>query len=361
MARKGRRAPTVGDPNDPSGLLVRLRQYLAALEVKHFAERTVYFRGRQLELFIAWCETRSITRPEQVTKPILEAYQRHLYYHRKANGKALTHGTQMQRLVSVRAFFKWLARNNLLLWNPASEIELPSLPRRLPMDVLTLDEVERVIEQPDLSDPLGVRDRAILETLYSTGIRRMELIHLSVWDLDAERGTLMVRQGKGQKDRVVPIGERAIGWVKAYLERVRADLVFPPDHGAMFLTHEGTAIARDTLSRRVRDYVTAAGIAKRGACHLFRHTCATLMLEGGADIRYIQEMLGHAQVSTTEIYTRVSIRKLKAVHTLTHPGAKVDRGEEGLPPLAAPSEEAAAALRAALEQERAADRDDDEG
>ena len=228
--------PRPGDPNDPEGLCVRVQQYLAALRVRNYSERTVYSRGRQLDLFIAWCEARSLTRPEEVTKPVLEAYQRHLFHFRKTNGAPLSVGSQLQRLISVRALFKWLARRNLLLWNPASELELPTLPRRLPMHVLTIEEVERVLEGPVISDPIGLRDRAILETFYSTGIRRMELLALRIWDLDREHGTLRVREGKGKKDRVVPIGERAVRWIDAYLTRARPELVFPPDEGVLFLT-----------------------------------------------------------------------------------------------------------------------------
>jgi hypothetical protein len=143
--------------------------------------------------------------------------------------------------------------------------------------------------------------------------------------LDQERGTLMVRQGKGKKDRMVPIGERAIAWLARYLNDARPALVLPPDPGTLFLTQEGEEISCHRLTQLVRDYVVRADMGKSGACHLFRHTCATLMLEGGADIRYIQEMLGHVELSTTQIYTQVSIRKLKAVHTLTHPGAKLER------------------------------------
>jgi integrase/recombinase XerD len=178
---------------------------------------------------------------------------------------------------------------------------------------------------PDVGDAIGLRDRAILETLYSTGIRRMEVMNLLVYDLDAERGTLMVRQGKGKKDRMVPIGERAIAWIARYVSDARPQLVMPPDEGVLFLTQEGESLSPNRLTQLVRDYVNAAEVGKTGACHLWRHTCATLMLEGGADIRYIQEMLGHVELSTTQIYTQVSIRRLKAVHALTHPSAKLDR------------------------------------
>jgi hypothetical protein len=141
--------------------------------------------------------------------------------------------------------------------------------------------------QPDLTDPMGIRDRAILEVLYSTGIRRMEVLGLKLTDLDAERGTLLVRQGKGKKDRMVPVGERAITWLTKYLEGVRSSLVVPPDEGFVFLTNTGEAITPNRLTQLVREY-DRADIKKRGSCHLFRHTMATLMLENGADIRFIQ-------------------------------------------------------------------------
>lgn len=324
MPRKGQRKPKapVGDPNDPEGFLVWTRRYLEWLRVRNYSSRTVENREVYLSFFVAWCEARSITRPAEVTKPILERYQRHLYHLRKDNGKPLSFRAQHSRLVPVRALFRWLARQNAILWNPASEIELPRLEKRLPKHTLTADEADKVLIQPDLEDPLGIRDRAVLEVLYSTGIRRMEVIHLSVWDLDADRGTLMVRLGKGKKDRMVPIGDRAIAWVQRYSDEVRPGLVMPPDDGTLFLTTTGEPFTPNRLTQLVRGYVDKAEVGKRGACHLFRHTMATLMLENGADVRYIQEMLGHAELSTTQIYTQVSIRKLKEVHTATHPGAK---------------------------------------
>jgi integrase/recombinase XerD len=137
--------------------------------------------------------------------------------------------------------------------------------------------------------------------------------------LDQERGTLFVRQGKGKKDRMIPMGERAFGWVRKYLDDARPSLALSPDDGTVFLTNAGLPFEANRLTQLVRDYVDAAEIGKTGSCHLFRHTCATLMLEGGADIRFIQQMLGHAKLETTQIYTQVSIRQLKEVHTRTHP------------------------------------------
>jgi integrase/recombinase XerD len=213
-----------------------------------------------------------------------------------------------------------MVRNNMLLYNPASDIELPRLEHRLPKCVLTPSEADQVINQCNVNEPLGIRDRAILETFYSTGIRRMEMINLRPFDLDAERGVLMVRQGKGHKDRVVPIGERAVAWVDRYLVEVRPGLLVGDRSGdTLFLNHHGSPFSREAMTQLCREYVTAADLGKRGACHLFRHTCATAMLENGADIRFLQVMLGHVKLDTTQIYAQVSIRKLKEIHTLTHP------------------------------------------
>jgi integrase/recombinase XerD len=328
-----KKKPVIGDPTDPEGFGVWLRRYLEALRVKNYSERTVENRDVYLRFFVEWCEARGIVRPRDVTKPIVERYQRHLFHLRqptgKNAGKPLSFRAQHSRLVPVRMFFKWLTRQNVLLWNPASELELPRLERRLPRFVLSESEAEAVMQQPDTSDPLGVRDRAILEVLYSTGIRRMEVLNLSVYDLDAERGTLLVRQGKGKKDRMVPIGKRAIRWVERYLDQVRPELVVPPDPGTLFLTSFGEEFSPHRLTQVVRDHVRAAKTGKEGACHLFRHTMATLMLEHGADIRHIQEMLGHVDLSTTQIYTQVSIRRLQAVHSATHP-AERDTGSPGM-------------------------------
>jgi integrase/recombinase XerD len=179
------------------------------------------------------------------------------------------------------------------------------------------------MRQPSLEEPRGIRDRAILEVLYSTGMRRRELIGLQLFDFDRECGTVMIRQGKGKKDRMIPIGERALGWIDRYQNEVRPELVVgrdPATLATLFLTHTGEPFTPNRLTQLVRGYVQAADLGKSGSCHLFRHTMATLMLENGADIRYIQAMLGHAELSTTQIYTQVSIRKLKEIHTATHPG-----------------------------------------
>ena len=327
MPRRGYRRPkeVLGDPTDARGFHVLLGRYEEWLRVKNYSKTTINGRVLYLTYFIRWCDERSISRPCEITKPIVDRYARYLYHHRKENGDPLSVQTQHKYLVAVRVFFKWLTKNNFILYNPASELELPRLEKRLPKHVLTADEADMILNQPDLEDPLGIRDRAMLETFYSTGMRRSELINLQLYDLDVDRGTILIRQGKGKKDRMVPIGERAVAWIDKYLLEVRPLFAVEPDERYIFLTHEGLPFTPNRLTQLVRNYVNASGIGKKGACHLFRHTMATLMLEGGADIRFIQQMLGHVSLETTQIYTQVSIRQLKQIHTATHPAARLRR------------------------------------
>jgi integrase/recombinase XerD len=150
-------------------------------------------------------------------------------------------------------------------------------------------------------------------------MRRLELVNLKLWDLDLERATVTIRQGKGHKDRIIPLGDRAAAWVRKYLDESRPHVASEPDDHTVFLSNAGEPFSLDYLTEVVRGYVEAAGLGKHGACHLFRHTMATLMLEGGADIRFIQAMLGHADLKTTQIYTHVAIRQLQEIHRATHP------------------------------------------
>ena len=331
MTRKGTSTAkaVIGDVRDRDSLYNHLLRFNAWQHEKNYSVATIDTRDVYLRYFLIWCDERGLARPQDITKPILERYQRYLFLYRKEDGQPLTTRSQHTRITPLRAYFKWLARNNHILYNPASELELPRLERRLPKHVLTIREAETVLAQPDLGTPTGIRDRAMLETLYSTGMRRMELLALHMHDMDADRGTVMIRQGKGKKDRMIPIGERALDWIAKYRDDVRPELASGGDDGTLFLSNLGEAFTPNRLTQLVRDHVNAAGIGKTGACHLFRHTMATLMLENGADIRFIQAMLGHADLSTTQIYTQVSIRMLKDIHTATHPGRVIAAGQAG--------------------------------
>jgi integrase/recombinase XerD len=315
----------LGAPGAPGTLRGVSWEYLEDLRVRQQTPAAVESKAKSLRVFLAWCDERGLLRPEEVTRPILERYQRHLFYSRKRDGRPLGVKTQYERLMAVRLLFRWLMRHGLLLANPASELEMPKLPQVLPQAVLSPEEVGAVSAQPKLTTPDGLRDKAMLELLYSTGLRRFELAALRVFDLDTGRGTLWVRQGKGRKDRVIPVGERAQAWVEKYLEEGRPKLAASRDEGVLFLGDAGEGLHPDYLTQLVRHYLVQAGLQKPGACHLFRHSMATAMLEGGADVRFVQEMLGHVSLETTQLYTRVTVEKLKAVHSATHPGAKLER------------------------------------
>ncbi len=358
MAKKKPVKKALLDASSPAGSLTRWSlKYLEWLRVRNYASATVRNREVYLSLFVRWCEERSLRTPQEVTKPILERYQRHLFFLRQANDKALSYRSQHGRLVAVRGLFRWLTKQNVLLSNPASELELPRLETRLPHQVLTVSEVEQLLSVPELSTPLGLRDRAMLEVFYSTGIRRGELLGLAVYDVNATRQTLVVRQGKGNKDRVVPIGDRALRWVERYVREARSELLTDANETTLFVTNVGEPFVPTRLTELVREYVKASGIEKTGSCHLLRHTMATLMLEGGAELRFIQEMLGHADPKTTQIYTQVSIRKLQEIHAATHPGARLGaaRGES------ASEREGAAELLSALVAESGEELAEDDG
>lgn len=310
-------------------LLAGIADYLAHLAATNYAPATIQNRASSLRHFATWGTTRGITRPVQLTLAVLEAYQRALSLPR-ATGPRLTWGTQAQRLLAVQRFCAWCVRTHVLTASPAAGLVLPRRPQTLPRTVLTATDVEVVLALPDCTDPLGLRDRALLETLYSTGLRRTECTRLTLPDLDHERGVVFVRLGKGRKDRVVPIGDRALHWIDRYCTEARPLLVVPPETHVLFLTARGRPLRPNRLSEHVRTYLARSGVGKGGSCHVFRHTMATLLLENGADVRYVQAILGHASLAMTARYTHVAIRELKAVHARTHPAERDPRAPSSL-------------------------------
>jgi integrase/recombinase XerD len=357
-----------GDPELSGGFHGYLVEFIDWTAARGYSAMTVKARRIEVGYFIDWCEARSIVRPDEVTRAILERYRQHVFlYRRKTDGAPLSHQTQGKRLISVRAFFQWMARQHHLLYNPASELELPRRQQRLPRHILSVAEVEQVLNACDTTDPLGLRDRAMLEALYSTGMRRSELTSLRADDVDLNRGTVFIRQGKGAKDRVVPIGERACRWIERYLFKVRPELLDVDEDGTLFLAKHGQGMQAKQLSVIVRGAIAAANLERfadthpNAACHLLRHACATHMLENGADIRYIQALLGHADLSTTEVYTRVSIMQLKAVHDRTHPARMPGRGAAQTGTVDADAAQQREALLSAIDADGDADRADAAG
>ncbi|MCL2728576.1 MAG: tyrosine-type recombinase/integrase [Actinomycetia bacterium] len=295
------------------------------LELRGYSRETIRVSRCYLAMLAAWLQLQHITRPTDVTRRTITDYQRHLHDHRKADGKTLSLYTQGAAVGPIRRFYTWAVDNDLLHDNPTAAIVLPRREQRLPRAVLTAEEAELTLATPDIHTPIGLRDRAILETFYATGMRRSELSRLTLPDIDRQRRTVLIREGKGNKDRFIPISQRALAWIALYTQRTRPLWAREPDDLHVFLSREGYPLTPHRYSGIVRRYVKDSGINKHGACHMFRHTLATLMLEGGADIRYVQQMLGHSNLTSTQIYTHVSVATLQAVYTASFPGA--DGGE----------------------------------
>jgi len=326
MSRKVERQRT-RERNLPPELKQWMDAFLDHLAIRNYSEHTVRERRYYIELFLVWVDERGVGRLDQITKQLLESYQRYLFHYRQDNGKRLTVTAQRARLLALRSWFRWLRKQEHLTNDPSLDLELAKEERRLPRGVLTAAEVEQIIACPNVESPLGLRDRAILEMLYTTAMRRTELTNLKVHDVDTERRVVSIWCGKGKKDRVVPIGQRALRWLRAYLENTRSCLLVDSRESTLFVTRNGLPFVANALSDLVRKHVKASGVTKSGSCHLLRHTAATLMLENGADIRHIQELLGHEELTTTQIYTHVSITELRKIHDKTHPAR--ERREAG--------------------------------
>ena len=329
-------------PSGETPLAALIPAYVESMRVRHYAPATIETQLLLIGWFVRYCAEREVTTVGAVTRDLIERYQRHLYALRVREGRPRQHGEdapeklrplsikgQHGRLWAVVRFFRWCARANHVEHSPAALIELPRLPRQLPMPALTVAEVERILAVPDVTTPHGLRDRTMLEVFYATGIRRGELCRLAPDDFDHAREVVRVIKGKGRKGRIVPISKRALAWVSRYVAEVWTRFPQGAEHRHLFISVQNAARRRDRgepLSEKavttiMRGHVLASGVAKEGACHIFRHTAATLMMENGADIRAIQDFLGHADIQTTGIYTNVSFKFLKEQHTKTHPSA----------------------------------------
>jgi len=328
QSRKGRSPGEPVETKDPHSLKAHIGRHLSWLKARGYNDDGLWTRRADLVEFCSWCFERELIMPKDLNRTVIDLYQRFLSYRPKKDGDLLSRQTQAKKLGTIAKYCKWLARERLVAYDPAAELELPRPGVRLPKAVLTAEEAEQVLAVPDVSTVLGLRDRTILETFYATGIRRSELIKLNLEHVELNRGVLSIRHGKGDKDRFVPLGDRAGSWIRKYLVESRPKLMIYGDEIAVFLSSRGNRIADHYVTQLVTNVIEESGIGKSGGCHLFRHTAATLMLEGGADIRFIQQMLGHASLKTTQVYTRVSLHKLKAVHGATHPGAPLKSRQE---------------------------------
>jgi integrase/recombinase XerD len=220
-------------------------------------------------------------------------------------------------LSAIRTFFRFLIQEGILETNPIEDLESPKVAKKLP-EILSLKEIEQILEQPNLQTPLGIRDRAMLEMLYATGMRVSELTHLPTHQVNLEGGYVLL-YGKGSKERIVPLGSEAMNWVTLYLSTARGILAKAKESPILFINRSGRGMTRQGFWKNLRDYARRAGLRKRITPHLLRHSFASHLLERGADLRSVQMMLGHVDISTTQIYTHVTGERLKKVHKQYHP------------------------------------------
>jgi integrase/recombinase XerD len=297
--------------------LLRAR-FVEAMTAWNWSRRTVVSYEQNVRYFMNWLGAETeIDDISKVTAETIASYQTALLAEEKRNGERLSVSTQHHRLVALKGFFGYLWREGKLLMNTAAQVALPKRRRRLPRSDLTPKEAIRLIEAVDTTTPLGMRDQAIVDVLYSTGMRNAELRALTLADVGEK--ALTIRQGKGNRDRVVPLGTSTAACLSDYLQQARPKLGAHDGVHNIFLTKHGRPLDALAVINAVRRSAKCAGIKKELHPHLLRHACATHMLKGGADIRHIQKLLGHASLQTTEIYTKVEIGDLKKVHRLYHP------------------------------------------
>jgi integrase/recombinase XerD len=282
---------------------------------KGLANNTLESYSRDLKQYYGFLTGDSPAPPSlaNASQSTIVAY---LMYLRK-QGKATA--TIARRLAALKAFYQFLVKENYVDQDPTDDLSSPKLERKLPK-VLTVEEVERLLAQPDTQTPVGKRDKAMLELLYATGIRVSELVNLNVTDVDLREGFIRC-MGKGSKERVVPMGDIAVSALRAYLDGARQKVIADPKEKAVFVNHHGKRLTRQGFWKIVKKYAAQAQIRKEITPHTLRHSFATHLLENGADIRAVQEMLGHADISTTQIYTHVTKDRLKDVYARSHPRA----------------------------------------
>jgi integrase/recombinase XerD len=270
---------------------------------------------RDLSKFMAFVREKMANNkgPEEITKQDIMAF---LAWQVNSGAE---HSTIARSLSSIKTFYKYLVLDGLVAANPAGDLETPKIRRKLPR-VLSVDEVDRLMEAPKVTLPLGIRDRAMLELMYGTGVRVSELLSLQLDDINFTAGFLRCL-GKGRKERIIPVNQTASDWVQRYLARSRNLLSKSSQERALFLNARGKRMSRQGFFKILNAYAKAAEIDKEVTPHTLRHSFATHLLENGADLRAVQEMLGHSDISTTQIYTHLTRSRLREVYQQYHPRA----------------------------------------
>ncbi len=281
------------------------------LVIKGLAEKTASAYTDDLSTFLAFLQERG--------KDVQEADEQTLFiYLLFLRRKGLQSRSLARHMATLRGFYSFLYDQDRIDYNPAGVLENPKLPRLLPK-ILSVHEVENILAQPDSRDKLGIRDKTMLEMLYAAGLRVSELIGLRVLDFDSQSGLVRI-WGKGSKERIVPLHYSCMKWLDFYLQNWRS--TFSPRLDRIFLNRSGRALSRQGVWKMVKKYSVMAGISKEVSPHTLRHSFATHLLEGGADLRTVQVLLGHSDITATEIYTHVQSDRLKSVHERFHPRSR---------------------------------------
>jgi integrase/recombinase XerD len=289
-----------------------LDQYLHYILVeKGLSRNTIDAYSHGLNRFLDFLRRKGIQEVPDISKLDVRAFLLTL------KRKGLSAKTVVRNLAAIRSFFQFLIREGIVEANPIEELESPKIEKRLP-EILTLKEVEQLLEQPNAQTPIGIRDRTMLEVLYATGMRVSELTQLPIHQVNLEGGYVLVF-GKGSKERIIPLGSEAMKWVTLYLKTARERLAKGKERLSLFINRSGEGMSRQQVWKSIKAYGRRAGIWKRITPHLLRHSFASHLLERGADLRSVQLLLGHADISTTQIYTHVTGERLKKIHQRYHP------------------------------------------
>ncbi len=294
--------------------------FLESLRVRGQAPATLRARSQSLVTFFLWLASQNIDDVREVTSESIRSYALWL------RARGLTTYTLHAKLITLRRFFEHLEATDAILLNPCIGLVLPKLEERLPRNVLSQAEARRVLDAPDTQTKKGIRDRAILELFYSTGIRGEEMAALTIHDVDCKSGFVRVHKGKFAKDRVVPMGAKASAYVREYLAQVRLPWSAQcKDERALWLSAKEPhrALKKQAIAAMVNEYKKLAGIERPGRTHLWRHTCATHLVANGANLLSVQRLLGHRSLKTTQLYTRVAPKEMQATHRRAHPRNRV--------------------------------------
>ena len=299
-------------------VVVTIAEYKNLLKARGYAPSTIEGYGKGLEQFAAWLKEQGLDDLRKVSKQTVIEYQA------KVMTEPIAIESKALKVRPVKRLFEYLLERNLLLINPTEGIVETCRRNRKIGTVLTVAEMQKLLVQPNMSLKTGIRDRAMLETLYSTGIRLDELISLEVYHADLKDAVLYIRKGKGRKQRVVPLGKTACKYLKEYLEKIRPQHAKKnPKERRLFLNHSGLAMTPESIRAMLNNYRHGAGIKKPVSPHTFRRSCATHLVQQGADIRYVQELLGHSRISTTQLYTKIMPKEVKQMHETYHPGKEL--------------------------------------